>query len=416
MLSTIERLESEVRGYVRDFPRVFDRALGSLLYDTEGQRFIDFFAGAGVLNYGHNNPQIKAAVMAYLAADGIVHSLDMATAAKVRFLEKFEAVILKPRGLTYKIQFPGPTGTNAVEAALKLARKVTGRTNIVAFSGGFHGMTLGALAVTSNPAKRAGAGVPLPNVIHMPFDAPATGNENTLHTLRSWLAEHSSESELPAAAIVETLQGEGGINPASFDWLRELADICHTNGMLLVIDDIQMGCGRTGPFFSFEPAGITPDIVCLSKAIGGLGVPMALVLMKPEHDIWNPGEHNGTFRGHNLAFVAAEAALDFWRDDSMETDTGHKGELIASRLAAIAANFETKVVATRGRGLVHGLETVHPEDARQICHAAFQKGLVMETSGAEGQVAKIMPALTIENTTLNEGLGILDEVAREVLR
>lgn len=294
--TVFESLESEVRSYCRGWPAVFDRARGSRMYDEDGHGYLDFFAGAGALNYGHNNPVLKRALLDYLERDGVTHSLDMSTTAKRAFLERFQDLVLRPRDLDYKVMFPGPTGTNAVEAALKLARKVKGRESVVSFTNAFHGMSLGSLAVTGNSMKRAGAGIPLVHGTPMPFDNYFDGRVPDFLWFERLLEDQGSGLNQPAAVIVETIQGEGGINVARPEWLRGLADLCRRRDMLLIVDDIQMGCGRTGTFFSFEEAGIVPDIVTLSKSIGGYGMPMSLTLFKPELDVWEPGEHNGTFR------------------------------------------------------------------------------------------------------------------------
>jgi len=408
-LGVFEHLESEVRAYCRDFPAVFERASGSLMWDEQGRRYIDFFAGAGVLNYGHNHPRLKQAVMEYMAGDGIVHGLDMATSAKARLLHTLEEVVLQPRGLDYKVQFPGPTGTNAVEAALKLARKATGRSTVVAFTAGFHGMTLGSLAATANRFKRHGAGAPLADTVHLPYDGYLGEGWDSTELLERMLGDPGSGLDLPAAVIVETLQGEGGINPARFEWLKRVDEICKAHEVLLVVDDIQMGCGRTGPFFSFEPAGIVPDMVTLSKSIGGIGLPLALTLFRRDLDLWKPAEHNATFRGNNVAFVAAAEALDlFWRDEALSTDVTRKGEMVAERLAAIAARFPELKLTTRGRGLVHGLDCGLEGVSGQIVAQAFERGLIVETSGARSQVVKVMPPLTIDEETLTAGLDLLE--------
>lgn len=414
-LATFERLESEVRGYIRSFPTVFDRAQGSRLFDEEGRAYLDFFAGAGVLNYGHNNPDLKERLLAYLQRDGVTHSLDMATSAKLRFLERFREVILEPRGLDYKFQFPGPTGTNAVEAALKLARKVTGRTEVVAFTDGFHGMTLGSLAATGNAGKRAGAGVPLGNVTRMPFDGFLGEGVDTLEVFRAYLEDSSSGMDKPAAAIVETVQAEGGVNVARMEWLRGLAELLKEHGVLLVVDDIQVGCGRTGPFFSFEPAGLEPDIVCLSKSLSGYGLPFALVLLKPEHDHWKPGEHNATFRGHNPAMVTAEAALSYWEDDELSEAVERKGAHAADWLRSIAARHPDAGIEVRGRGLILGLAFGDPEAAPAVSAECFRRGLVIETSGPRDEVVKLLPPLTIGDEELDEGLSILEAAVTTVL-
>ncbi len=414
-MKTFETHESNVRGYIRSFPKVFAKAQGAHLYDKDGTEYIDFFAGAGVVNYGHNNPHLKDAVIEYLEDDGIMHSLDMGTEAKQAFLETFHEVILKPRGMDYKIQFPGPTGTNAVESALKLARKVTGRHNVVAFTNAFHGMTSGSLAVTGNAGKRAGAGVPLGNATAMPYDGYLGKDVDSLDYFEKALNDGGSGLDKPAAVIVETVQGEGGVNVAGWKWLRRLRSLCTKHDVLLIVDDIQMGCGRTGPFFSFEPAGIVPDLICLSKAIGGLGLPMALVLIRPDLDVWKPGEHNGTFRGNNLAFVSGTKALDYWRDDALEEGTILKGLRIRERLGKMADMHPSNGLRVRGRGMIQGLVAEDDDLAGDICAAAFERGLVMETAGVDDQVAKVMPPLTIEEEVLENGLDILETAVEVVL-
>ncbi|MET9877924.1 diaminobutyrate--2-oxoglutarate transaminase [Actinacidiphila glaucinigra] len=413
--SVFETLESEVRSYCRGWPAVFDRAQGSRVFDEDGHEYLDFFSGAGALNYGHNNPVLKRALLDYLERDGITHSLDMSTTAKRAFLERFQDVVLRPRGMDHKVMFPGPTGTNAVEAALKLARKVKGRESVVSFTNAFHGMSLGALAVTGNSMKRAGAGVPLVHGTPMPFDNYLDGRVPDFLWFERLLEDQGSGLNRPAAVIVETIQGEGGINVARPEWLRGLADLCRRRDMLLIVDDIQMGCGRTGPFFSFEEAGIVPDIVTLSKSIGGYGMPMSLTLFRPELDTWEPGEHNGTFRGHNPAFVTATAALDtYWADGaSMEKQTLKRGEQAEAVLREICAEHPRSGARYRGRGLVWGLEFTDPGRASRVCARAFELGLLLETSGPRGEVVKLLPALTITPEELDEGLRTLARSVRE---
>ncbi|MBH0777057.1 diaminobutyrate--2-oxoglutarate transaminase [Nocardia bovistercoris] len=412
--SVFEALESNVRGYCRSWPTVFDTATGSVLRDEHGREYLDFFAGAGSLNYGHNNPVLKRALLEYLAGDGITHGLDMSTVAKRRLLETLRDLVLLPRGLDYKVQFPGPTGANAVEAALKLARKVTGRQIVLNFTNAFHGMSLGALAVTGNAAKRAGAGVPLTHVAPMPYDG-YLGDESELRWMRRALDDSSSGLDKPAAVIVETVQGEGGVNVARDRWLRELAEVCATRGILLIVDDVQMGCGRTGPFFSFETAGITPDIVTLSKSISGYGLPMALVLLRPDLDQWAPGEHNGTFRGNNAAFVTARVALEhYWSDGALQAATLAKGERVRAALADLASGHAG--LSTRGRGLVRGLVFEDASRAAKVCRLAFENGLLVETSGSEDEVVKLLPPLTITDDELTRGLAVLNSAVAAICR
>ncbi|NKY87172.1 diaminobutyrate--2-oxoglutarate transaminase [Nocardia veterana] len=406
MTTVFETLESDVRGYCRLWPTVFETARGCWLRDEHGREYLDFFAGAGALNYGHNNPLLKTALIDYISRDGLTHALDMATVAKRELLETLRDLILLPRGLDYKVQFPGPTGANAVEAALKLARKVTGRTTVLNFTNAFHGMTLGALAVTGNAAKRAGAGVPLTHAQPLPYDGYLGGDTDEWAWAERILDDTSSGVDRPAAVIVETVQGEGGVNVAGAQWLRRLAELVSARGILLIVDDVQMGCGRTGPFFSFETAGIVPDIVVLSKSIGGYGLPMALVLMKRELDQWAPGEHNGTFRGNNPAFVTARAALTrYWTDDRLELSTLARGERVHRALTDLAGSVSG--LSTRGRGLVHGLVFDDASEAGKVSRVAFEEGLLVETSGACDEVVKLLPPLTITDAEIDTGLEIL---------
>ncbi|MFI7670570.1 diaminobutyrate--2-oxoglutarate transaminase [Nocardia sp. NPDC049526] len=401
-----EDLESNVRGYCRAWPTVFTTASGSWLRAEDGKEYLDFFAGAGALNYGHNNPVLKQPLLDYIAGDGITHGLDMSTVAKRGLLETLRDTVFTPRGLDYKVQFPGPTGANAVEAALKLARKVTGRETIISFTNAFHGMSLGALSVTGNAAKRAGAGVPLVHAAHMPYDGYFDNTTADFQWMERVLDDTSSGFDRPAAVIVETVQGEGGVNIARPEWLRHLSELCTARGILLIVDDVQMGCGRTGPFFSFEIAGITPDIVTLSKSIGGYGLPLALVLFKPEHDVWAPGEHNGTFRGNNPAFITAQAALEhFWSDGTLQASTEAKGQRIGAALTQAAEYFPG--ISTRGRGLVHGVVFDDPSQAGKVCQVAFERGLLVETSGSLDEVVKLLPPLTVTDEEVEHGLRVL---------
>lgn len=414
-MTIYDQLESEVRSYCRQWPVEFDTARGSTLVDTDGREYLDFFAGAGALNYGHNPSRLKHALLAHIDRDGLTHGLDMHSTAKHEFLQTFSELVLAPRQLRYKVQFPGPTGANAVEAALKLARKVTGRQTIVHFTRSFHGMTLGALSVTSNPRKRKGAGVALTHTVPMPFDGYLGEGHRPFAWFETLLTDAGSGLDKPAAAIVETVQGEGGLNAASVAWLQELAAICARHGVLLIVDDVQMGAGRTGPFFSFEIAGIEPDLVCLSKSISGYGLPMSLLLIRPEHDQWTPGEHNGTFRGNNHAFVTATAALDaFWRDDTLHRSTLRKGEVVAERLARVVADRPNLAARVKGRGLARGLEFRDAPLADKISAAVFEAGLLLETAGPDDEVLKLMPPLVVTDDELERGLDIVVEAIDRV--
>lgn len=412
--NVFDEIESDVRSYCRDWPVVFTTAAGSVLTAEGGREYLDFFAGAGVLNYGHNHPRITEALIEYLRSSGVVHSLDMYTVAKREFLESFRDLILRPRNLQYKVMFPGPTGTNAVESALKLARKVTGRQHVMSFTNAFHGMTLGALSVTGNAMKRRGAGVPLTNATVLPYDGYLPGEIEDSLWLERTLEDSGSGVDRPAAIIVETVQGEGGLNAARPEWLRRLSDLCRRYEIVLIVDDVQAGVGRTGTYFSFEESGITPDIVCLSKALTGFGLPMALTLIRPDLDVWEPGEHNGTFRGNNLSFVAATEAMRlFWSDGAFERTVRARSAELREGLVRIAADYEGASV--RGRGLLTGIKFPDSPSAAKIAQAAFRRGLLVETCGPDSEVVKVMPPLTISPDELARGIDVLAGAVADVL-
>ena len=408
------RRESEARSYCRGFNTVFTSAKGSEMTAQNGQRYIDFLAGCSSLNYGHNDADMKAALIDHVQSDGIAHGLDMHTNTKAQFLEVFERLILRPREMDHKVMFTGPTGANAVEAAMKIARKVTGRSNIIAFTNGFHGVTQGALAATGNSYHRGGAGVTLNNITRMPFDGYLGAACDTTDFLDAMLKDRSSGLDAPAAILLETVQGEGGLNAANPDWLRRIAKLAQEAGALLIVDDIQAGCGRTGGFFSFEHMGISPDIVTLAKSISGFGLPMGLVLVKPEHDVMGPAEHNGTFRGNTHAFVTARVAIEkFWADDAFEQDVARRADIIERGLQTISDMVPG--ARLKGRGMMRGVDLGCGTLAGKICARAFQQGLIIETSGAEDQVVKILAPLTTPDATLQAGLNILISAAQDVI-
>ncbi|KRR11456.1 diaminobutyrate--2-oxoglutarate transaminase [Bradyrhizobium valentinum] len=415
-MERFETLESNVRSYSRSFPAIFSRARGSIMLTEDGRKVIDFFSGAGALNYGHNNHAIREAIVEYLASDAVVHGLDMATPAKLEFMETFRSAILRERGLEYRFQFTGPTGANAIEAALKLARKVTGRQNIVSFTHGYHGMSLGAIAASGNRFYRAASGVSLCGATFMPFDGYFGPAVDTANYLRKVLTDESSGFDHPAAILVETVQGEGGINVAGEQWLRSVQAIAKEVGALFVVDDIQMGCGRTGDFFSFEFAELSPDIVAMSKSLSGYGLPLSMLLIKEEFDVWRPGEHTGTFRGNNLALVSATAAVNtYWRSPTFSQQIQRMGEVMRRRLEVIASKHG-KTFVVRGRGMALGFDCQIAEIAAAATRKAFEKGLVIERCGPVDQVVKFLPALTIDRETMDEGLELFEQALSETLR
>ena len=412
--SVFERRESEVRSYCRSFPAKFVTAKMSRMYDAEGNSYLDFFNGAGALSYGHNNDFIKEKLLRYLEQDGISHALDMFTEAKAEFLEAFEERILKPGAMDYKVMFSGPTGTNAVEAALKLARKVTGRSGVFALTGAFHGMTLGALSVTSGREHREAARVPLPFTTFVPH--PNSVNFDTIAYYEYLMTDEYSGVDKPAAIIIETTQAEGGIHVAPTNWLMALRQLCDRQGVLLIVDDIQVGCGRTGSFFSFERAGIKPDMVVLSKAISGYGLPMSLLLIAPEYDKFYPAEHNGTFRGNQLAFVGAKAALEYRDMVQLDEETRRKEKIVSDFIREKILPLDSRLTH-RGIGLIHGIDFSAIGDiSGMVQHECFRRKLIIERSGPKDCVLKLMPALTISDEELLEGLSIVKAAAECILK
>ena len=413
--AVFDRRESAVRSYCRSLDAVLSSASGSLLRDESGAEWIDFLAGAGSLNYGHNHPVLRDALVDYIAGDGVAQGLDLHTAAKRDFLESLELIVLAPRGLDYRVQFTGPTGTNAVEAALKLARLVTGRSGVAAFTNAFHGASLGSLSVTGNSTMRMADLQPLSRVSRLAYDGYFGPDVDTSAMIEKEFDDPSSGVDLPAAIIVEAVQGEGGLSAASIGWLRRIAELARRHGSLLIVDDIQAGCGRTGDFFSFEQAGIRPDLVVLSKSISGFGLPMSLLLISPEYDQWRPGQHNGTFRGNGHAFVTARAALEhFWSTPAFALDVARRARLARETLDDLADRIPGAQV--KGRGLMVGIDVADPELAARIRVGCLHRGLLLETCGPRDEVVKLMPPLTTPDELLADGLRRLEAATERAIR
>lgn len=377
------------------------------MFDQSGHRYIDFLGGCSALNYGHNDPDMADALVGHISRSGVSMGLDMYTDAKARFLASFEENILAPRGFNHRVQFTGPTGTNAVEAAMKLARKVTGRPSIVSFTNGFHGVSLGALAATGNRHHRMGAS--LPGIARAPFDGYHGPAIDTAEMLDQLLSDPSSGFDAPAAVLFETVQGEGGLNVASGSWVRAICEIARRHGALVIVDDIQAGCGRTGSFFSFDGLDVAPDMITLSKSLSGFGLPMAVLLHRAELDQWSPGEHNGTFRGNTHAILTAQVAIEkFWSAPDFAADVKRKAEIVATRLADLQTVAGGRL---KGRGMMQGLDVGSGELAAAICAEAFANGLIIETSGSMGQVIKVLAPLTTPDLILHEGFDLLRRAA-----
>ena len=416
-LNIFTEKESNVKSYCRNFPELFYQAKGSLIYSQSGQEYIDFLAGAGALNYGHNNDYIKQKIIAYLESDAIAHGLDLYTVAKKGFLEEFSETILKPKNLNYQIQFCGPTGTNAVEAALKLARKIKQRAGIFSFMGAFHGMTLGSLSITGNNEIKSGTFGTANNVTFMPYPYGFMETFDTIEYIDSILNDVNSGIEKPAAIIFETVQAEGGVIVAPIEWMQRLRELCDRHDILLICDDIQVGCGRTGAFFSFERANIVPDLVILSKSISGYGFPMSLLLIKPELDIWKPGEHTGTFRGNQLAFIAAKAAIEYRENNNLEHDIKVKEYFLNNFLNQEIRTINSKI-EVRGIGMIWGIDLQafgRTSLVKKVTSRCFELGLIVERVGRNDSVIKILPPLTIEMSTLQKGCSIIKQALSDCL-
>lgn len=353
-------------------------------------------------------------MIAYLSANGVTHALDLHTTTKRQFLESIERDLLKPRGWDYKVQFTGPTGADAVEAALKLARKATGRTKVVSFYGAYHGMTAGALAVTGNRTRR---GPGLSNdVVFVPYEDSPYGEFDSMGFLERLANDQGSGSELPAAVIVESVQIQAGVYPASNLWLQRLRQWTRDHGVVLICDEIQAGCGRTGDFFGFERSGIVPDLITCAKSIGGFGLPMAIVLIRAGLDVWQPGDHIGTFRGNQLAFLTAQIALGYWRDEQflkLLTDNS------AAMTRAVAGFAEIPGVASaRSRGMIAGIDfgrgnVALAKDAQQ---RVLQAGVLVDRCGPNGEIIKLMPPVNTPTDQLEQGLNAFGEAVAAALR
>ncbi len=407
-MKTFKQLESNVRNYIRVFPTIFDVAKNEYIYDIDQNKYLDFFCAAGSLNYGHNNPLLSKSLIDFLEQSLVVNSLDMGTRVKQEFIEAFNTIILKPRGYKYKFQFTGPTGTNAVEAAIKLARKFTGRSNVVSFEGCFHGSTIGSISLSASRSRRASSGVDLKDTAIIPFGHSAEMAKTSLKCLNNYIHNITASKDLPAAFILEIIQCEGGVRKANKAWLEQLFEIASEINALVIIDDIQAGCGRTGDFFSFETLNVHPDIVCLSKSLSGFGLPMSIILIKPSVDVWQPGEHDGTFRGNNLAFVTAKKSLEYWKADDFKKTIFKHSKFIENELRKIQSSMPLKVREIRGAGYLWGIELSKNYDAAELVNIAFSNGLLIELAEKSTNTIKLLPPLTANHSSLVEGINILN--------
>ncbi|WP_409303313.1 aspartate aminotransferase family protein [Pseudomonas sp. KCJK8993] len=424
LLARQNRQESNARSYPRRIPLALKRASGIHVEDVEGRRFIDCLAGAGTLALGHNHPVVIAAIQQVLADELPLLTLDLTTPVKDQFVQDLFGLLPEALAAEAKIQFCGPTGTDAVEAALKLTRTATGRSTVLSFQGAYHGMSQGSLSLMGSLGpKRALAGLlnngvqflPFPYDYRCPFGlGGAAGVKANLNYLENLLCDPEAGVALPAAVIVETVQGEGGVIPADLEWLRGLRRITEKAGVALIVDEIQSGFGRTGKMFAFEHAGIIPDVVVLSKAIGG-SLPLAVMVYRDWLDTWQPGAHAGTFRGNQMAMAAGSAVMRYLKEHRVTEHAAAMGERLREHLLILQRDYP-QLGDVRGRGLMLGVELVdpqgtpdalgHPPQHRRLAplvqRECLKRGLILELGGRHGSVVRFLPPLVISAAQIDQ--------------
>lgn len=429
-----QRQESNARSYPRRIPLALKRARGIHLEDVEGRQFIDCLAGAGTLALGHNHPVVIEAIQQVLADEVPLHTLDLTTPVKDRFVQDLFGLLPEALRRDAKIQFCGPTGTDAVEAALKLVRTATGRSTVLAFQGGYHGMSQGALSLMGSLGPKQplaallGNGVqfmPYPYDYRCPFGLGGeAGVRANLHYLENLLCDPEAGVALPAAVIVEVVQGEGGVIPADVQWLRGLRAITERAGVALIVDEIQSGFARTGRMFAFEHAGIVPDVVTLSKAIGG-SLPLAVVVYRDWLDTWQPGAHAGTFRGNQMAMAAGSAVMGYLVEHRLAEHAEAMGQRLRDHLLGLQQDYP-QLGDIRGRGLMLGVELVDPTGERdalghppvsrtlapKVQRECLKRGLILELGGRHGAVVRFLPPLIISAEQVDEVAGRFAEAVR----
>ncbi|WP_348650142.1 diaminobutyrate--2-oxoglutarate transaminase family protein [Solwaraspora sp. WMMA2080] len=426
----VRRRESSARTYADAVGRVLVQGRLTRVHDADGNGYLDCLSAAGTLALGHNHPAVLARVRRYLDSDQLQQALDLTTPAKHEFLRMLYRQLPPSFAATAKVQFCGPTGADATEAAVKLFKSATGRRTMLAFHGGYHGMSAGALSLTGNlqAKQRVAALMPEVHFLPYPYDyrcpfglGGAEGVRAGLRYIENVLTDPESGITKPAAVILEALQGEGGVVPAATEWLRGLRAVTAALDIPLVLDEIQMGLGRTGTMFAFEAAGIEPDAVLLSKAVGG-GYPLSLVAYHEKYDGWLPGSHAGTFRGNQLAMVAGAETMAVIAEEGLVAQSASKGELLRDRLEAMAVQ-RPEIGDVRGRGLAWGLEIVDPAGpvdalgrppadgrrAREIKRRCLENGLLIESGGRHGAVLRLLPPLVISDDEIAELIEKLDK-------
>lgn len=411
--------ESNARSYPRRLPIAIEEASGSLVRDVDGNVFIDFLAGAGVLSLGHNHPELVAAVTGQLGV--LTHGLDFPTPVREDFVEAQLSMLPDSMRDRMKIHFCGPTGANAVDAALKLCKTATGRGDIISFQGGFHGASHAAMALTGLVSQKRPVANGVPGIHFFPYSycarcpiglTPDTCATNCADVLERALTDGNGGVPLPAAVVMELVQGEGGVIPATIEFARRVRALTLQLGIPFVVDEVQTGCGRTGTWFAFEQYGIEPDVIIASKALSGIGTPVALIIYDEKLDVWEPGAHTGTFRGNQLAFAAGAAAVGIIRRDGVLDNVVQRGEQIADRLKPLVD--DPWVAEVRGRGLIWGIEFADPKNGRTagalaaaVQAAALRGGLIVELGGRDDCVVRMLPPLNVTAGTVETACTIL---------
>ena len=431
------RRESAARTYARHLPIVPVRAEGMTVYGADGREYLDCLAGAGTLALGHNHPAAIAAIRRVLDSGAPLHALDLATPIKDEFTSTLLGALPPELAADARILFCGPSGADAVEAALKLVRTATDRTGLIAFTGAYHGMTTATLAASGNTAVRTPVRVSDSGVTRLPFPQDyrcpygvggLEGVRVAVEHLERLFGDPGSGMTPPAALIVEPVQGEGGVNPAPESWLRAVRRLTREHGIPLIADEVQTGVGRTGELWGVDHAGIAPDVMVLSKAIGG-GLPLAVVVYRAQLDQWAEGAHAGTFRGHQLAMAAGTATLAYVLENDLATRARKVGERIERALSEAARQYPI-LGDVRGRGLMLGAELVDPDSApdalgaraaapalaRRLRAAAVERGLLVELGGRHGAVLRLLPPLTITDLEAERVIGILTDLIAQLNR
>jgi diaminobutyrate-2-oxoglutarate transaminase len=431
LLRAQERMESRAFKYSRTLPIALEEGRGATLKDVDGNIFIDLFAGIGVANVGHSNPLVLKA--AQEQAEKLVHALDFPAAPRIQLMEKLQEIAPGELKGSAKVLFGGPTGADAIEGAIKLAKYNTKKHALIAFRGSYHGQSTAALSVTSGEAYKQNYLPLLPDVHFMPYPysyrCPFGERDDhdcadhCLQYLEDALKDPYSGIASPAAIIVEPIQGESGVIVPPKHFLRELKRLAHDHDVLLIVDEIQTGFGRTGRMFACEHSDTTPDVITLAKAIGGIGYPLASCLYRENLDTWQPGAHIGTFRGHLVAMAAGAAAIDFLKSHQLAEHSAELGQIALQRLRDLQEEIP-QIGEVRAKGLFIGIEFVKdrhtrepaPEIVQAVQRRCLEKGVLVWTAGHYGNVIRLIPPLVITEALLHKGLDVLEETVHEVVK